>query len=291
MSTLEKGYGAISQKDEDQLFETAISSDSEIPNDDDQQQQPISLFRQMVAECIGTCILVQVGGASLCAATYMGVFDGLWQVAILWGLGLTIAIAATASLSGAHLNPAVTLSFGLIRCDSFSIVKVIPYWIAQLVGAAIAGFINLTIFETSIMKYELTNDIVRGAESSLKSASTFGDYYMLSPYVPSWNYALFIEAFGTAFLVFVIFAVTHPKNDAIASTTVPFVIGAALAVLIGTLGPLTGASLNPARDLGPRLITYFYGWGPVSLRGMVIYIVGPLIGGPIGAILADGILY
>ncbi len=127
------------------------------------------------------------------------------------------------------------LSFGLIRCADFNILKVIPYWIAQFLGAAIAGFINLTIFETSIKKYEAKNMIVRGTNDSIQSASTFGDYYELSPYVSSWNQAVFIEAFGTAFLVFCIFAVTHPKNKTVASTAVPFVVGSAIAVMVATL--------------------------------------------------------
>ncbi len=99
---------------------------------------------------------------------------------------------------------------------------------------------------------------------------------MLSPYVSSWNNAVFIEAFGTAFLVFCIFAITHPKNNALSPTIVPFLVGTAIAVMIATLGPLTGAGINPARDLGPRLITYYFGWGKESLQGAEVYIIGPL---------------
>ena len=137
------------------------------------------------------------------------------------------------------------LAFGLVRCADFNITKVIPYWIAQLIGGTIAGFINLTIFETSITKYEAKYSIIRGTTESLSSASCFGDYYMLSPYVSSWSNAVFIEAFGTAFLVFCIFAITHKKNDAVPSSAVPLMVGSAIAVMIATLGPLTGAGINP----------------------------------------------
>lgn len=282
------GYGAvINYSDENEQF----IDDEENNNAEEQTSQKPTLLQEMVAECIGTCILTQVGCAGLCASTYIGAYDGLWQAAIVWLLGAALAISATASISGAHLNPAVTLAFGLVRCADFNITKVIPYWIAQLAGGIIAGFINLTIFQTSIVKYESANNILRGTESGIKSASAFGDYYMLSEYVPTWNSAVFIEAFGTAFLVFCIFAITHPKNKTISDTAVPFAVGAAIAVMIATLGPLTGSAINPARDLGPRLITYFYGWGPASLQGAEVYIIGPLLGGPIGAIIADGILY
>lgn len=141
------------------------------------------------------------------------------------------------------------MAFGLIRCGDFHILKVIPYSIAQVAGAAIGAFINLTIFETVIKDYELAHSIVRGTPDSIKSANTFGDYYMLSPYAPTRNMAIFIEAFGTAFLVFCIFAVTHPRNRKISPTAVPFVIGSAIAVMVSTLGPLTGSGINPGKHL------------------------------------------
>ena len=89
--------------------------------------------------------------------------------------------------------------------------------------------------------------IVRGTQDSIKSATTFGDYYILSPYVSSWNQAVFIEAFGTAFLVFCIFAVTHSKNKVVPTSAVPFLVGSAIAVMVATLGPLTGSGINPGK--------------------------------------------
>ena len=71
---------------------------------------PPPFLQQLVAECIGTCILTQIGCAGLCASTYLGAYDGLWQAAVIWLLGAMLAISATASISGAHLNPAVTVS-------------------------------------------------------------------------------------------------------------------------------------------------------------------------------------
>lgn len=287
-------YGAVIDVNDNAAEGDAfIDYDNAEANAEENNNTKPGLLQEMVAECIGTCILTQIGCAGLCASKYLGAYDGLWQAAVIWLLGAALAISVTGPISGAHLNPAVSLAFGLVRGSEFNITKVIPYWIAQLTGATIAGFINLTIFETSIQSYEAANNILRGENNSIDSASTFGDYYMLSSpqYVPSWSNAVFIEGFGTAFLVFVIFAVTHPKNGSISSSAVPFVIGSAIAVMVATLGPLTGSGINPARDLGPRLITYFYGWGPASLQGMGVYIIGPLLGGPIGAILADGILY
>jgi len=259
--------------------------------EDDGSKPPVPLKNELVAEFFGTCTLVQIGCGGLCATVYLGVMNGLWQAAVIWLLGATLALYATASISGGHLNPAVTLAFALIRPDSFSISKLIPYWVAQLAGAMVAGIINLALFHTAIIEFEAKNGILRGSDLGIKSAVAFGDYYSLSPSVGGWVQALFIEAFGTAFLTFVIFSATHPSNASVASSAVPLIVGSAIGSMIALLGATTGAGINPARDLGPRLITLFAGWGSASMQGAWVYIAGPLIGGPIGAALADLVLW
>lgn len=94
--------------DEEQTENIHIHETEE--DDSHDHTPPPSLFQQLVAECIGTCILTQIGCAGLCASTYLGVYDGLWQAAVIWLLGAMLAISATASISGAHLNPAVSVS-------------------------------------------------------------------------------------------------------------------------------------------------------------------------------------
>jgi len=282
--------------------------DVSIPDslDGNQQAPAPGLFQQMIAECIGTCMLVQVGCAGYCVSTYLSSSSSTdtgsltqWSIAMFWFVASVLAVSCTYSISGAHLNPAISIAVGLVRCDQFNILKVIPYWIAQISGAAIGAFINLTIFESSILHFEAKHNIVRGTDSSLASCNkTFGNYYMLSSNNSSWSNAVFVEAFGTAFLVLVYFAVTNEKNflnknkrNVGGGLFVPFVIGLAYSILIVMLGSFTGPGINPARDIGPRLITYYYGWGPVTIQGYEVYIIGPILGAPIGAILADGILF
>lgn len=102
-------------------------------------------------------------------------------------------------------------------------------------------------------------------------------------------HAFFIEFFGTAFLCFIIFASTHTKNPLPSAAVAP-TVGMAIGVIVMMLGALTGAGINPARDLGPRLITLMAGWGTAAMTDSVVYIVGPLVGGPVGAFLADKVL-
>jgi glycerol uptake facilitator-like aquaporin len=98
-----------------------------------------------------------------------------------------------------------------------------------------------------------------------------------------------MEAFGTAFLCFIIFASTHAKNPLPSAAVAP-TVGIAYGVMVMMFGSLTGGGINPARDLGPRLITLMAGWGPAAMTNSVVYFVGPFVGGPVGAFLADKVL-
>src|ERR687886_1191859 len=93
----------------------------------------------LLGECLGTFLLVLFGTGSVACAVLTGALQGLWQVAVVWGFGVTIAIYCSAGLSGAHLNPAVSLAFALLRPDRFPRQRLVPYWLAQFGGAIAAG--------------------------------------------------------------------------------------------------------------------------------------------------------
>src|ERR687892_1865562 len=96
------------------------------------------LSTALVGEALGTFLLVLFGTGSVACAVLTGALQGLWQVAVVWGFGVTIAIYCSAALSGAHLNPAVSLAFALWRRHDFPVVRLLPYLVAQLVGAILA---------------------------------------------------------------------------------------------------------------------------------------------------------
>jgi len=230
-----------------------------------------------------------------------GGLQGLWQVAVVWGVGVALAIYASAALSGAHLNPAVTLAFALLRPDRFSRSRIVPYVAAQLVGAIGAGFVVLAVFGPLLARFEAREGLVRGAPGSERAAMIFGQYFpnaamfgtgpeaeaLVSPLA-----ATLVEAPGTAIFVLVVFALTDPDNAvAPEPTLVPVLVGATVSVLIGVFAPITQAGWNPARDLGPRLVALLAGYGPAAIPGpqggFWIYIVGPLVGGPAGGALYE----
>jgi len=258
-----------------------------------------SLLKACLGELIGTYLLVLFGTGSVASAVMTGALVGLWQVAVVWGLGVAIAIYVAAPLSGAHLNPAVSLAFAFWRPRDFPWRRFPPYAIAQLVGAVSAGMTVAVAFGPFISQFEARQGIVRGTPGSELSAMVFGEYFpnpalfgtdatarsLVSP-----MHAAGVEAFGTALLVFVVFALTGPRARNVPPSLVPPLIGATVALLISLFAPITQASWNPARDFGPRLVAFTLGWGSVAIpgpeSGFWIYILGPLAGGPIGGLVS-----
>ena len=231
-------------------------------------------IRVLCAELIGTCMIVLFGCGSVCASL-SGAYKGLWQIAVIWGLGVSFAIYCTASISNAHLNPAVSLAFFLWRPNgSFKLectdlegwersgksntisVRVAPkldttngsyknrvlsclqmyldllpsllmYSLFQLFGGILGGIINLGIYKSTIESFERKNNITRGDEKSILTAKAFGEYFPNPDLSTKFNdgiyqqtdvsiaHALFIEAWGTFILVFVIFVLTNAKNGAV----------------------------------------------------------------------------
>ncbi|MBI3963992.1 MAG: aquaporin family protein [Chloroflexi bacterium] len=256
------------------------------------------------AELVGTFLLVFFGTGSVAAAVLTGAQMGLWQVAVVWGFGVTIAIYATAAASGAHLNPAVTLAFALRRPQLFRPGLVLRYWLAQLLGAMLASATIAAVFNGVLARFESAKGLVRGQPGSQLSAMVFGEYFpnpaifgtddaaqaLVSPLT-----ATLVECLGTAVLVFVIFALTDTHNAGTPTAGLaPFFIGFTVAILISVFAPLTQAGWNPARDLGPRIVAFALGWGPIAIPGprweVLVYVVGPLVGGPLGAWLYDWLL-
>ena len=260
--------------------------------------------RAFVGEAVGTYILVLFGIGSVAAAVATGSQVGLWQVAVVWAFGVALAIYVTANVSGAHLNPAVSLAFAIFRRSDFSFRMLPLYWAAQLIGAVLAGVTILAVFSPFIVRFESDNGIARGEAGSQLSAMMFGEYFpnpaiygtgpdaaaLISPVG-----AAFVEGFGTAILVLVIFSLTDHRNAGLSTKNMtPLLIGFTVAALISLFAPLTQAGWNPARDFGPRIVAFLAGWGSIAIpgpsNGFWVYIVGPMVGAPVGAAVHEFLL-
>jgi glycerol uptake facilitator protein len=254
----------------------------------------VKIPKWISGEFFGTFLLVFFGCGSVSAAVLTGAQTGVFQVAIVWGLGIAIAIYLTGALSGAHLNPAVTVAMAL--WSDFPKARVIPYIACQLAGAFVASAVLFYVFENALVTFEATNGIVRGAEGSEASAMIFAEYYPSPGGRPfttetrkrmTTTRAFAAEVAGTAVLLLVIFCVTDPRNSAHPPILTAASIGLTVTLLISLLGPLTMACFNPARDFAPRLFSSLAGWGrlPFQANGigwLTVYIIAPLLGGLLG---------
>ena len=270
----------------------------------------VSLRRALVAEFLGTFLLVFFGCGAVHAAVLTGAQSGLWQVAIVWGVAIMLAIYAVGAVSGAHINPAMTIASAVWR--KFPTAHVVPYIGAQLAGAFIAAAALFILFEPHIAAREASKSVVRGQPGSEMTAMCYGEYYPApgslgdgdGPYSSeahaklnsrmSQSRAFLAEVLGTMILAFVVFAVTDGRNAGSPATgTAPVFIGLTVAALISVIAPLTQACFNPARDFGPRVFASLAGWGSIALPGfsdlgwLTVYILAPIVGAVLGGGLYD----
>ena len=172
-----------------------------------------------VGESLGTFILVFFGCGSVAAAVLTGAQVGVFQIAIVWGIGIATAIYLTGSLSGAHLNPAVTI--GLAAWSEFPWRRVPRYLLAQFLGAFVASVVLFLVYRETLVAYETAHQIVRGAPGSEATAMIFGEFFPSPGGQPltdavrlrvSHSAAFFSEFVGTGILMLVILGVTDSKN-------------------------------------------------------------------------------
>lgn len=275
-------------------------------------KQP-TLFALCTAELIGTYILVLFGCGAVHAAVAFGAQQGLWQVAIVWGIAIMLAIYTIGSISGAHINPAITIAFSIWR--GFPRSQVLAYLAAQVAGAFLAAATLFVMFGPQLTELERVKGVTRGLPGSQITAMCYGEYYPnpgalgagKEPYsleehakmrsrLPH-HIAFFAETLGTMLLALVVFAVTDDRNrNAPPPGMAPIFIGLAVACLISVIAPLTQACFNPARDFGPRLFASLAGWGSVALPGddrwswLSVYIVAPITGALLGGALHEKVI-
>ncbi len=214
-------------------------------------------WRHFAAELIGIFALVFVGGGSIMAAQMSGNPNGLLIAALAHGTILAIMVTATMRISG-HLNPAVTLGFLVTRRIEPTMAML--YIVAQLLGAALAAYALKAVFPAGI-----------AAATRLGGQSISVDLSALQ--------AIFVEALATFFLTFVVFGTAvDPQAPKVGG----FAIGLAVTADILAFGPLTGASMNPARSFGPAIVSGV-------LEGQAVYWIGPIVGSCAAALLYDGL--
>ena len=237
---------------------------------------------ELIAEAVAVFIIIAFGDSV--AAMYSLYSPSpyqqeYWGVCIAWGLAVTLAIYCTASVSGCHANPAVTLALACFR--KFSWRKVIPYSLAQTIGGFAGAGVVYFLFLPVINQFTAAHGILRSAGGA---AGVF--FTHPGPGITP-GHAFADEIILTALLLFGIFAITEKYNEqAPGANSGALIIGFLVAIIGASMGYLEAWALNPARDFGPRLFCFFAGWGAAAFPSPNSYwwvpIVGPLIGGVVG---------
>jgi glycerol uptake facilitator protein len=240
------------------------------------------LTGELISEAVAMFIIIAFGDSV--AAMYT-LYDpspyqnAYWGVCIAWGLAVTLAIYVTGSVSGTHANPAVTLTLAIFR--DFEWKKVVPYWLAQIVGGFAGAAIVYVLFGPVIDHYNEAHQLTREAGGAA------GVFFTHPGLAITPMHALLDQIILTAFLLFGIFAITEQYNEmAPMANSGALMIGLLVATIGASMGYLEAWALNPARDFGPRLFAYLAGWKSAAFPSPENYwwipIVGPLIGGVVG---------
>lgn len=229
-----------------------------------------SLAQRALAEALGTALLVLVGPGSVVAALVLAgesvpaIRGGdLLGISFAFGLVIAFLVYALGKVSGCHINPAVT--FALAATKRFEWREVPAYWGAQVVGAIVGAFAIWAVFSQTGV------DVGLGQTTFNEDSTT-------------WASAIFAEGIGTFMLIFAILGITDSRSPA---ELAGLIIGGAVVAIIMVIGPITGASLNPARAFGPELVTAI-GGGPTEWAQLIpVYVLPGLVGGALAAFVYD----
>jgi glycerol uptake facilitator protein len=234
------------------------------------------LVGELAAEFAGTMILILFGCGVVAqvVATEVGEIQSIhWA----WGLGVVFGVYVAGRISGAHLNPAVTVALAVFK--GFAWRKVLPYSLAQTLGAFIAALIVRWNYTEALATFDPGN--------TQKSQGVFSTFPNTALGVSEWG-AFRDQVIGTAILLFLILAVTDILGTPPQANMAPFIIGLIVVAIGMAFGADAGYAINPARDFGPRLASFLTGYEDAftDRTGYPYFwvpIVGPLIGGVVGA--------
>jgi glycerol uptake facilitator protein len=242
------------------------------------------MLPELLAEFLGTLVLILFGNGAVAMVALFGsgtpgeiVHGGYTNIAIAWGLGTTMGIYVAGRTSGAHLNPAVSISLAIYR--DFPWRKVPPYAAAQTAGAFVASALIFWNYRPAFQAID------PGLDHTANVLTTFPTF----PQVPFAG--LLDQTLGTALFMLVLLAITEEHGPLSGRNFSGLMAGLLVVALSAAFGGIHGYALNPARDFGPRLFTVFAGFKNNGLSdGPLVFwvpIAGPILGGVLGSAAWD----
>ncbi len=244
------------------------------------------LRREFLAEFLGTFVLMIFGLAANAQATLGGPeFGSFLTVNFGWGLAVMMGVYVAFSITGAHINPAVTVA--LAATGRFPWKRVLPYVTAQLSAAFVASALIYLVYRDAILFQTAGRDLAEFPNLAGIWATYPKDFLSMFG-------GLLDQIVATGLLLLVIMAMLDERTDPLPANLAPPAIGAIVLLIGMTFGFNCGYAINPARDLGPRLFTYVAGWGgqvfTLGNHFWWIPIVGPCLGGIFGVWIYDRLI-
>jgi MIP family channel proteins len=238
---------------------------------------PRTLLREILAEFLGTFVLIVFGiGVNAQVLLSRSTAGSYLSINIAWGLAVTMGCYVAAGVTGAHLNPAVTVALATHR--RFPWRKVLPYSAAQVAGAFVASAVVFVTYHEALAAFDGGLRQVVGPQGTAGIWATYPQSFLTN--VPG---GFVDQVVGTALLVGVIFGITDTRNSPAPTGLVPVIVGLLVLLIGASFGFNSGYAINPARDFGPRLLTAVAGWGSEVFRAAHgwwwVPIIAPLVGG------------
>jgi glycerol uptake facilitator protein len=240
-----------------------------------------------VAEFLGTFIFLLCGVGCVAGLKLAGAPFGQWEVSITWGLAVAIGVYVCGGVSGAHLNPAVTIALAMFA--GFDKRKVAPYLLAQFLAGFCAAAVVYGLYKG------LFATAMAATNGDAAKMTGLAGVFCTFPHPQLTFFQAFLVELGiTAVLMCGIMALGDEKNTAPGARLSGLMVGLLVALIGASFGPLTGFAMNGARDFGPRLFAFIAGWGTdvmtgyplndkLSLPYFLVPLVAPVIGACIGA--------
>ncbi|MGO9410986.1 MAG: MIP/aquaporin family protein [Spirochaetia bacterium] len=247
-----------------------------------------SLGREVIGEIFGTFILIVLGDGVVAnvGLAPRALFSGWYWVTVGWAMAVIIAVYISGGVSGAHLNPAVTIGLAVKR--GFPAKKILPFILAQLVGAFLGALVVYLCYRDGLQAAGMPNVWTSGPGSVFGQTywnggvhEALGDYSLIT--------ACITEVVGTMMLLLAVLASGDSKNMGLMHNLAPMLVGGVVLAVGLSLGGPSGYAINPARDFGPRLFGLIAGTKGLfdGIYWLVAPIISPIIGGVLGVLFYD----
>ena len=240
-------------------------------------------MREALSEFLGTFVLILIGVGVVAQVVLSQQAAGSYlSINLAWGLAVTMACYVAGGVSGAHINPAVTISLAVHR--GFPAAKVLPFVAAQMLGAFAASAVVYFTYLEALNHFDGGVRQVIGAQGTAGIWATYPQAFLST--FPGG----FIDQFvGTALLMLVVLAISDARNAPPAAGMAPLIVGLLVVAIGMSFGFNAGYAINPARDLGPRLFTFAAGWGSEVFRAGNAWWWVPVVAPVLGAVTAGWI--